>query len=160
MKHFILLFFLVVNFASSFEYIRITNGKRNIITTYEISDVEKFVNFVLDGTFTDNLGNYGYFDNNASVILKNGEVVRLEGFGKTTYQNNEIIYGRGVRKQQEQNSGVGSNEVIGATGSLKVLIGMKCNYAVKFFNDYAFFLQKCKISDKQRKILSNLSNKY
>ena len=159
MKNLAVLFFFITKSVFSFEYIRTTNGKRNTISSYEISKTEKFINFVLDGTFTDNLGNYGYFDNNASVILKNNEVVRLEGFGKTTYQNNEVIYGRGVRTQQEQNTGVGSTEVIGATGSLKALIGMSCNYAVKFFNDYAFFLQKCKITEKQKKILSNLSNK-
>ena len=62
--------FLNFNIAHSFEYIRTVNGKRNIITSYKISKSEKFINFVLDGTFTDNLGNYGYSDNNASEIMK------------------------------------------------------------------------------------------
>lgn len=154
---FIIFIFLSFNVANCFEYIRIANGKRDIITSYDISKSEKFINFVLEGTFTDNLGNYGYFDNNASLVLKNNEVIRLEGFGKTTFQNNEVTYGRGIRNQQEQNSGVGKNEVIGATGPLNALIGMKCNYAVKFFNSYAFFLNKCIISEKQKEVLSNLS---
>ncbi len=158
MKFLIVVFlFINISLLHSFEYIRTTNGKRNIITSYDISKSEKFINFILEGTFTDNLGNYGYFDNNASLVLKNNEVIRLEGFGKVTYQNNEVTYGRGIRNQQEQNSGVGKNKVIGATGSLKGLIGMECNYAVKFFHDYAFFLQKCDISEKKKKILSNIS---
>ena len=49
--------------------------------------------------------------------------MKLEGYGHSTYQNDEIMYGKGLRKQQEQNSGVGKNMVIGATGSLKDLIG-------------------------------------
>mgnify|MGYP001166437255 FL=1 len=149
--------FLTFNIAHSFEYIRTVNGKRNIITSYEISKTERFINFVLDGTFTDNLGNYGYSDNNASVLLKNNEVVRLEGFGKSTYQNNEVHFARGIRNQQEQNSGVGTNEVIGVTGSLKELIGMKCTYAIKFFENYFFWMQKCNITERQKKLLSNLT---
>ena len=97
--------------------------KENIVTTYDISKSEKFVNFTLDGTFTDNLGNYGYAESSSIVLLENNQVVKLEGYGQSTYQNKEILYGRGVRNQQEQNSGVGKNEVIGATGSLKELIG-------------------------------------
>ena len=55
--------------AYSFEYIRTINGKRNIVTTYDISKSEKFVNFTLDGTFTDNLGNYGYAESSSIVLL-------------------------------------------------------------------------------------------
>ena len=82
--------------------------------------------------------------------------MKLEGYGHSTYQNDEIMYGKGLRKQQEQNSGVGKNMVIGATGSLKDLIGMECTYAIKFFKDYFYWLQKCIITEKQKEILSNL----
>ena len=157
MKSILYLFlFLILYKAYSFEYIRTINGKRNIVTTYDISKSEKFVNFTFDGTFTDNLGNYGHSQSNSTVLLKNNEVVRLEGFGKYTYQNNEFFFSRGIRNQQEQNSGVGQNEVIGATGSLKELIGIKCTYAIKFFEDYFFWIQKCNITENKKKILSNL----
>ena len=110
----------------------------------------------MDGTFTDNLGNYGYAESSSIVLLENNQVVKLEGYGQSTYQNKEILYGRGVRNQQEQNSGVGKNEVIGATGSLKELIGMECTYAIKFFENYYYWLQKCNITEKQKEILVNL----
>ena len=63
-----LLFFLILCKAYSFEYIRTINGKRNIVTSYDISKSEKFINFTLDGTFTDNLGNYGYSKSNTTVL--------------------------------------------------------------------------------------------
>ena len=151
-----LFFFLILYKAYSFEYIRTINGKRNIVTTYDISKSEKFVNFTLDGTFTDNLGNYGYVESSSIVLLENNQVVKLEGYGQSTYQNKEVMYGRGVRNKQEQNSGVGKNEVIGATGSLKELIGMECTYAIKFFENYYYWLQKCNITEKQKEILINL----
>ena len=158
MKYTLIILYLFITFkAYNFEYTRTISGKRTIITTFDISDEEKFVNFVLDGTFTDNLGNYGYSKSNTTVLLNNGEVLRLEGFGKYTFQNKEVFYTRGVRNKQEQNSGVGENEIIGATGSLKELIGMKCTYAIKFLEDYYFWIQKCEITENQKKLLSNLS---
>ena len=150
------IFFLIVYKAFSFEYTRTINGKRNIITSYDMSASDKFVNFTLDGTFTDNLGNYGYLESNSTVLLKNNQVVKLEGYGHSTYQNDETMYGRGMRKQQEQNSGVGKTEIIGAIGSLKDLIGMECTYAIKFFKDYFYWLEKCIITEKQKEILSKL----
>ncbi len=157
MRYTLVLFFsLIVYKTFSFEYIRTINGKRDIIKTYDISKSEKFVNFTLDGTFTDNLGNYGYVESSSILLLKDNRVLKLEGYGHSTYQNDEIMYGKGLRKQQEQNSGVGKNMVIGATGSLKDLIGMECTYAIKFFKDYFYWLQKCIITEKQKEILSNL----
>ena len=157
MKFIFTIFFLLFFYkAHSFEYTRTVSGKRDIVTTFDISKSERFVNFILNGTFTDNLGNYGHSQSNSTVLLKNNEVVRLEGFGKYTYQNNEFFFSRGIRNQQEQNSGVGQNEVIGATGSLKELIGIKCTYAIKFFEDYFFWIQKCNITENKKKILSNL----
>ena len=157
MKFVIFLFsFFILFKALSFDYVRTINGKRNIIKSFEISKSEKFVNFTLDGTFTDNLGNYGYTESSSIVILKNNQVVKLEGYGYSTYQNKEIIYSRGQRNQQEQDSGVGKNKAIGATGSLKDLIGMECTYAIKFFENYFYWLQKCNITEKQKEILINL----
>ena len=157
MKYIFTLFILFFFYkAHSFEYTRTVSGKRDIVTTFDISKSERFVNFVLDGTFTDNLGNYGHSQSNSTVLLKNNEVVRLEGFGKYTFQNDESFFARGVRNQQEQNSGVGQNEVIGATGPLKILIGMKCTYAIKFLENYYFWIQKCNITENQKKLLSNM----
>ena len=157
MKIFLFFFsFFILKNSYCYEYIRTINGKRNIVTSFDISKSEKFVNFTLDGTFTDSLGNYGYIESSSIVFLKNNQVLKLEGYGKYTYQNNAIIYVRGVRNQQEQNSGVGENEIIGATGLLKELIGVKCTYAIKFFENYFYWLQKCNISKKEREILSSL----
>ena len=117
MKYIFTLFILFFFYkAHSFEYTRTVSGKRDIVTTFDISKSERFVNFVLDGTFTDNLGNYGHSQSNSTVLLKNNEVVRLEGFGKSTFQNNEAFFSRGIRNQQEQNSGVGKMKLLELLG--------------------------------------------
>ena len=79
-----LLSFTMLFKAYSYDYVRTINGKRNIIKSFDISKSEKFINFTLDGTFTDNLGNYGYTESSSIVILNNEEVVRLEGYGYST----------------------------------------------------------------------------
>ena len=76
-----LFFFLILYKAYSFEYIRTINGKRNIVTTYDISKSE-------NGTFTDNLVIY--------VKVYSFKIVKLEGYGQSTYQNKEILYLEGL----------------------------------------------------------------
>ena len=83
-----------------------------------MSKDKKYFNFILERTFTDNLGNYGIWDNVSTVTLQNNNVINLQGYGKRTYQNNEITYIKGFRNKQEQQAGVGKTEVVNASRSL------------------------------------------
>ena len=154
-----LIIFVSCGNVRSFDYIIQSHGKREIIKSYPISKDKKYLNFILEGTFTDNLGNYGIWDSSSIVTLQNKNVVNLQGYGKSTYQNNEFIYGKSFRNKQEQQAGVGKTEIINASKSLLALIGMSCTYAVNFYEENAYFIQKCKITEKQKKVLSNISKK-
>ena len=90
------------------------------------------------------------------MILKNQKVIQLLGYGKRIYQNREELYTKGFRDKQEKDVGVGITEIVEASKLLKSLVGIKCDYAVKFFDNNAYFLQKCRISEKQKKVLSDL----
>ena len=155
----LLIIFVSCGNVRSFDYIIESHGKREIIKSYPISKDKKYLNFILEGTFTDNLGNYGIWDNASIVTLQNKNVVNLQGYGKSTYQNNEFIYVKGFRNRQEQQAGVGKVEVVNASKSLLPLIGMSCTYAVNFYENNAYFIQKCKITEKQKEALSNISKK-
>ena len=155
----LLIIFVSCGNVRSFDYITELHGKREIIKSYPISKDKKFLNFILEGTFTDNLGNYGIWDNASTVTLQNNDVINLQGYGKRIFQNNEIIYIKGFRNKQEQQSGVGKVEVINASSPLVSLTGMSCTYAVNFYEDNAYFIQKCKINEKQKEVLSNISKK-
>ena len=162
MKQLIVIFLII--FVScgnvrAFDYIMELHGKREIIKSYPLSKDERYLNFILEGTFTDNLGNYAIWDNPSIVTLQNKNVVNLQGYGKSTYQNNEFIYIKGFRNRQEQQAGVGKTEVVNASKSLSALIGMSCAYAVNFYEENAYFIQKCKITEKQKEVLSNISKK-
>ncbi len=159
MKFFLILFFFLnITYLHSFEYIRETQGKRKVIKSFNINENKKFINFVLDGTFTDNLGNFGFFENAASVILDKNEVTNLESYGRAVFQNEEVFFTKGYRNRQEQNAGAGTFEIIGGSKRLSSFIGKKCNYAVKFYKDYVYLLSKCNISEKQKKILEEINN--
>ena len=145
--------------VKSFDYIIELHGKREIIKSYPISKDKKYLNFIIEGTFTDNLGNYGIWDNASTVTLQNKNVINLQGYGKRIFQNNEIIYIKGFRNKQEQQVGVGKVEVVNTSRSLVSLIGMSCTYAVNFYQDNAYFIQKCKITEKQKEVLSNILKK-
>ena len=156
-KLLIVLMFLIYNLSFSFDYKIQTHAKRTIIKTIPVSKTEKYISFTLQGTWTDNLGNYGMMEQSSFVMLNNNNVVELDGYGKTIYQNNQETYYRGYRNRQEKNSGVGETLILNATEKLNSLIGMKCPYAVNFFNDTAYVFAKCKITEEQKKILSKIS---
>ena len=145
--------------VSAFNYIIQAHGKREIIKSYPISEDKKYLNFILEGTFTDNLGNYGVWDNASILTLQNKNVINLQGYGKSTYQNNQFMYTKGFRNKQEQQTGVGKIEVVNASNFLKPLIGMSCTYAVNFYLDNAYLIQKCKITDEQKKLLTSIAKR-
>ena len=145
--------------VSAFNYIIQAHGKREVIKSYPISEDKKYLNFILEGTFTDNLGNYGVWDNASILTLQNKNVINLQGYGKSTYQNNQFMYTKGFRNRQEQQTGVGKIEIVNASNFLKPLIGMSCTYAVNFYLDNAYLIQKCKITDEQKKLLTSIAKR-
>ena len=155
----LLIIFVSCGNVRAFDYIMELHGKREIIKSYPLSKDKRYLNFILEGTFTDNLGNYGIWDSSSIVTLQNKNVINLQGYGKSTYQNNEFIYVKGIRNKQEQQAGVGKVEVVNASKSLLAIIGMSCTYAVNFYEENAYFIQKCKITEKQKEVLSNISKK-
>ena len=153
----VLLIFLSYNSLFSFDYEVQTHAKRKVIKSFPISNNEEYISFILDGTWTDNLGNYGLIEQASFVLLKNNDVIELDGYGKTIYQNNQETYFRGYRNRQEKDAGVGQTLVLNATDGLSSLIGMKCSYAVKFFSNTAFAFSKCKVTEEQKRVLSKIS---
>ncbi len=154
---FLILLVFISNPSLAFDYEIETHAKRKIIKSYPISENKRYISFILEGTWTDNLGNYGLIEQSSTLILQNEKVIRLDGYGKTIYQNNEETYYKGYRAQQEKDSGVGETIIINASEKMKELIGLKCKYAVKFFSDIAYALAKCKISEEQKMKLISLS---
>ena len=122
----IILFFAVVSIVKTEDYIIEFQAKVKNLRTFNISDSEQFRSYDLEGTFTDNYGNYG--KTSAIIIsdIKNGKLVRLDATNENIYSNNEKIYFRGVREKSDVDAGIAYGIIVGATKRLQPLIGSKC----------------------------------
>ena len=151
----VILFLAVIGIVKAEDYILEFQAKVKNLRTFNISNSEQFRSYDLEGTFTDNYGNYG----KSSVIImsdiKNGKLVRLDATSQNIYSNNEKIYMRSVREKSDIDAGIAYNIVIGASKNLSPLIGMKCTTSVRYFDDAIFGLQKCNTNEDMIKVLKN-----
>ena len=112
----------------------------------------------LDGSFTDNLGNYGNFNALASVELHNGKIKQHFVSTEITYQNEATIYAQGSRTSEEFEQGTGILIISFTHNSLNELIGAKCIYGINFFKSTSFTSAKCDISDASEKQLMKVKD--
>ena len=101
----------------------------------------------LDGSFTDNLGNYGNWNALASFELSNGIIKQHFFSAEIIYQNETKMYIQGSWTSEEFEQGTGTFTVNSASKELKRLVGTKCIYAINFFKSTSFTNTKCKVSD-------------
>ncbi len=151
----VILFFAVIGIPKAEDYVLEFQGKVKNLRTFNISNSEQFRSYDLEGTFTDNYGNYG--KTRAIIIsdIKNGKLVRLDATSENIYSNNEKTYMRGVREKSDIDAGIAYNIVIGSSKNLTPLIGMKCTTSVRYFDDAIFGLQKCNTNEGMIKVLKN-----
>ncbi len=152
----IALFFLL-NFCFSEDYIFEFQAKVKNLKEFNISNKEKFRNYDLEGTFTDNYGNIGLFNAVVSSDVKEGKLIKLDTTAENVYSNNEKIYFRGVREKSDVDAGIAYGIIVGATKGLQPLIGSKCTTSVRYLNDAIFGLNKCKVSENSKKILNDIN---
>ena len=148
-----LILFIIFNTAKAEDYIIQFQAKVKNLKEFSISKSEKFRSYELEGTFTDNFGNYG---KSSTVIVSdiiNGKILRLEGTNETIYSNNEKIYSKVFREKSDIDAGIADMKIVGATNKLKPLIGTSCIISVRYFEDAIFGIQKCKLSQKKSKLL-------
>ena len=111
----------------------------------------------LDGTFTDNFSNYGNFNALVNLEIDNSKLKQHFFSAELTYQDGSTFYGQGSRTSREFEQGTGKLLITTASKKMKELVGVKCVYAINFFGSTSFTLTKCKITDRQEKVLSSIS---
>ena len=151
----ILFLFSIVNAK---DYIWKSNGKRTLITEHKYSDNSNFRGYKIQGTFIDNIGNYGEWNTYVFAVISNNKINKLEFSSEFTYQNNKKIFFQGYRGQgSDEDAGVGKSILIAADKELQALIDTKCTYSIKFFNESTFGVNKCKLSEEQFLLLKNMN---
>ena len=119
----------------------VNNDKHNY------SEGNNFNLLKLDGSFTDNLGNYGNWNALASFELSNNKIKQHFFSAEIIFQNELKMYIQGSRNSKEFEQGTGTFTVNAASKEIKELVGTKCIYAINFFKSTSFTNTKCKVSD-------------
>ena len=88
----ILSLFSIVNAK---DYIWKSDGKRTLITEHKYSDNANFRGYKIQGTFTDNIGNYGEWNTYVFVVITDSRINKLEFSLEFTYQNNKTNFFQG-----------------------------------------------------------------
>ena len=121
MKYILIIFYFLITFqAYNFEYTRTISGKRTIITSFDITEEEKFVNFVLDGTFT--MTNIGIFESLTGTAILNQPQLGIIAFGSVRKMPRVIETNKGdfigIRKVIMISLSFDHRIINGATGGL------------------------------------------
>ena len=151
----VILFFKAIGIANTEDYIIEFQAKVKNLRTFNISNSEQFRSYDLEGTFTDNFGNYGKSNTVIVSDIINGKILRLEGTNETIFSDNERIYGKAIREKSDIDAGIADIKIIGASKKLKPLIGISCIISVRYFEDAIFGIQKCKLPGDLTSLLKN-----
>ena len=140
---FILLFFLFSNlYAKDYKVDSTAKLKTN---TIEIDTFYKSTTAELEVRWTDSNGEFGLGKCNAHVLSKKNEEI-IDAYCENLDSSGDKFWTHLVRNSSEIEAGIGQITYINGTGKYKKLIGKKCNYAVRYFdNKNLFFKQICKI---------------
>ena len=158
-------FFLTISFSLFIFSANAEDNKEYIVTgsditetkTFELENKSKFSSFTVNGSWTDNFGNYG-FNKCMGIINKNLRNVELYFMCEREDKNGFKIWSINKRKSGIQNSGVGTFEIVDATIPKKELfIGKKCTYAVKYLKETNFYKSKCKVSKELSKVFEKMA---
>ena len=152
------LILFLFSIANAKDYIWKSGGKRTLITEHKYSHNSKFRGYKIQGTFTDNVGNYGEWNTYVFAVITDSKINKLEFSTEFTYQNNKKIFFQGYRGQgSDEDAGVGKSILIAADKEFQALIDTKCSYSIKFFNESTFGVNKCKFSEEQFLLIKNMN---
>tara|TARA_Y100000588_G_C13632240_1_gene660054 strand:- start:25 stop:465 length:441 start_codon:yes stop_codon:yes gene_type:complete len=146
MKYLAIIFFFFLfyshSYAEEYELIVFSIHSEKSIETlnnykFKISEVQ--------GNWQDNLGGYGKLTILFFMETVEKEKVTLKGLAVFTDEDNEKFWFQANRKFSLEDAGVGIMHAIDATEKYQHLIGISCNYAIKYFEDRSYMKIKCKI---------------
>ena len=140
------------------EIISKTHSKTEV-KTFNLKNGINFSSYTSEGSWENNLGNYGINKCLGTVKkMPSNEIslnIMCESIDKNGYKTWSVL----KRSSSNMQSGVGYAEIVDSTVPHKELwIGTKCKYATNYLEDVNFTMQKCSVSAKLYKIFLELVN--
>ena len=148
-KYLVLIILILLPTFNSFSKDYLINLQAKVVNNdkHNYSEGNNFNLLKLDGSFTDNLGNYGNWNALASFELNNNKIKQHFFSAEIIFQNESKMYIQGSRNSKEFEQGTGTFIVNAASKEIEELVGTKCIYAINFFKSTSFTNTKCKVSD-------------
>ena len=153
MKYLLLLvcFFINILSAEEFSLEAYSSTKRDRI---KVADNFVYENIETKGQWKDSNGQYGLVFCHGNIISENG-TKKLQSFCEykdrdndkawTVLTSNKQIDLDNKMYQFDTTAEIGKNIYLNGSGKYKSLIGYKCTFAVKYYDEeYNFLVQKCK----------------
>ena len=159
MKHLLIIFsLLIISVSLSKDYLMDNNGKRTLVTEHNYTNKSSFRAFKIEGSFTDNLGNYGNWNAFVTIYITDSKVTKLDFSNQFKFQNKKKFYMQGFRQEgTDEGAGVGKAIIVYPDKSFKSLINSKCVYSVKYLEDTFFGQIKCDIPKKGLRAIEKIS---
>ena len=143
------IFFLILFFSSTinaieFNYKNVGTLIRNEVTKFPGGG--KFIAFKHLGGFEADIGKYGKYQCNGSILYnKESSLENMHFACEFKDQTGDIFIGMGKRlKGSDIDRAVGYLELVDGIGFWKDFIGYKCSYAIEYIDDIIFSPVKCK----------------
>ena len=144
-------FFINILSAEEFSLEAYTSTKRDRI---KVADNFVYENIETKGQWKDSKGQYGLVFCHGNIVSENG-TKKLQSFCEykdrdndkawTVLTSNKQIDLDNKMYQFDTTAEIGKNIYLNGSGKYKSLIGYKCTFAVKYYDEeYNFLVQKCK----------------
>ena len=143
-----LLFCNVIFSKDTKEIISKTHSKTEV-KTFNLKNGINFSSYTSEGSWENNLGNYGVNKCLGTVKKMPSNEISLNIMCESTDKNGYKTWSVLKRSSSNMESGVGYAEIVDSTVPHKKLwIGTKCTYATNYLEDVNFTMQKCTVSSK------------
>ncbi len=154
-----LIYFSYFNYLHSEEFNYESEAIGSYVTykTIKMKNGTNIIHFENDMAWTDNLGNYGSAFCYGSFISNKKIYSKFDLYCESKNQKSDLLWTYYSRPNTAYDAGAGEAVYIDGTGSYAKLIGTKCIFSTRYFEKKIFSKTRCKISDKQKAILSNTS---
>ena len=145
--YFIVLGFLfTVSAKTSANYIVEVHGTIKEVKTHQYNENDNLKFLTIDGTFKDNLGNFGQTNSLVYMITKNNNIEKLESHNEFLYNSNIKAYNVATRSSEDLKSGVGRWLYTYVSEEIKDLKNSKCVYSISYFKSSFLAISKCNIT--------------
>ena len=153
-----LLCLIIINSKAEENYIVEVHGTIKEIKTHQYTDTDSLKFLTIEGTFKDNLGNFGQTNSLVFMTTKNNAIEKLISHNEFLYNNNIKAFNIASRSSDDLESGVGKWRYTYVSNEIQDLKNATCVYSISYFKASFLAISKCNITQVAYKQLQSIRN--